>query len=155
MRTGGRRAARTAPLTVRAHPVSRQAASYDDIATPLEAKFSIPYTTAYTLLHGPPRVQSFAALDGDARALARGSRSRTDAALGESEFRLLAGDRELAHVRAARGSPRQPLECRELAGKVAQLADGRLDGALDDVDRPAADVLARLSAADPAAPRAR
>src|SRR5262245_58351771 len=41
------------PLTVIAHPVSRQAAGYDGVETPLQAKFSIPYTTAYTLLHGP------------------------------------------------------------------------------------------------------
>ena len=37
-----------------------------------QAKFSIPYTTAYTLLHGGPRVDAFGALD-DARAGARGA----------------------------------------------------------------------------------
>ena len=51
------------PITVLAHPVSRQAASYDAVETPLQAKFSIPYTTAFTLLHGGPRVDDFAALD--------------------------------------------------------------------------------------------
>jgi 2-methylcitrate dehydratase PrpD len=142
-------------ITLRAHPVSRQAAGYDDVTTTLEAKFSIPYTTAYTLLHGAPRVESFAALDEAARALAGRIAVETDPALAESEFRLLAGDRELAHVRAARGSPQQPLSEDELAGKVRSLAGERLDGALDDLDRPAADVLARLSAADSAARSAR
>jgi 2-methylcitrate dehydratase PrpD len=142
-------------ITVRAHPVSRQAAGYDDVATTLEAKFSIPYTTAHTLLHGAPRVESFAALDEDVQALAKRITVETDPALAESEFRLLAGDRELAHVLAARGSPQQPLSEDELSGKVRSLAGERLDGALDDLDRPAADVLARLSAADPAARSAR
>ena len=45
-------------IVVLAHPVSRQAAGYDDVDTPLQAKFSIPYTTAHTLLHGGPRVDS-------------------------------------------------------------------------------------------------
>src|SRR4051812_6756395 len=35
-------------LVVLAHPVSRQAAGYDAVETPLQAKFSIPYTTAHT-----------------------------------------------------------------------------------------------------------
>jgi 2-methylcitrate dehydratase PrpD len=138
-------------LTLRAHPVSRQAAGYDDVTTPLEAKFSIPYTTAYTLLHGAPRVESFTVVEDDVRALAARITVETDPSLAESEFRLLSGDRELAHVLAARGSPQQPLSEDELAGKVRSLAGGRLDGALDDLDRPAADVLARLSAADSAA----
>jgi 2-methylcitrate dehydratase PrpD len=142
-------------MTVRAHPVSRQAAGYDEVTTTLEAKFSIPYTTAYTLLHGPPRVESFATLDEDAQALAERITVETDPALGESEFRLLACHRELGHVLAARGSPQQPLSEDELAGKVRELAGARLDGVLDDLDRPAADVVARLSAADPAARSAR
>ncbi len=142
-------------MTVRAHPVVAAGAGYDDVATTLEAKFSIPYTTAYTLLHGRPRVDSFASLDVEAQQLAARITVETDPTLAESEFRLLAGDRELAHVLAARGSPRQPLSEDELAGKVHELAGGRLDGALDDLDRPAADVLARLSAADPAARSAR
>jgi 2-methylcitrate dehydratase PrpD len=142
-------------LTVRAHPVSRQAAGYDDVTTPLEAKFSIPYTTAYTLLRGAPRVDSFASLDVEAQHLAARITVETDPTLAESEFRLLSGDRELAHVLAARGSPQQPLSDDELAAKVRALAGERLDGALDDRDRPAADVLARLSAADPAARSAR
>jgi len=143
-------------IVVRAHPVSRQAAGYDDVTTPLEAKFSIPYATAYTLLHGTPRVESFAAVDDDARSLAARIIVETDPALAESEFRLLAGERELAHVRAARGSPAQPLSEAELSDKVRSLAGERLAGALDDPDRPAADVLARLSpAADPVARPAR
>jgi 2-methylcitrate dehydratase PrpD len=135
-----------ASLVVRTHPVSRQAASYDDVVTPLEAKFSIPYTTAYTLLHGPPTVQSFATVDADARALASERVAvETDPTLGESEFRLLAGDRDLAHVTAARGSPEHPQTADDLAAKVRDLAGGRLDGALDDLARPAADVLSAVA----------
>jgi 2-methylcitrate dehydratase PrpD len=116
------------------------------VATPLEAKFSIPYTTAYTLLHGPPTVRSFATVDADARALANGRIVvETDPALGEPEFRLRAGDHELAHVTAARGSPQHPQTADDLAAKVRDLAGGRLDGALDDLERPAGDVLNALA----------
>jgi 2-methylcitrate dehydratase PrpD len=132
------------PLTVVAHPISRQAAAYDAVETPLQAKFSIPYTTAYTLLHGPPNVDAFAALDPRASALAERIAVRTDRALRESEFILLAGDAELAHVTAARGSPERPLTAAELAAKVHGLAGDRLDGLLDDPRRPARDVLAAL-----------
>jgi 2-methylcitrate dehydratase PrpD len=134
------------PLLVVAHPVSRQAAGYDAVATPLQAKFSIPYTTAYTLLHGPPDVPAFAAVDPAASALAERIEVRTDPALRESEFVLRAGDRELAHVTAARGSPEHPLTADELAAKRHGLAGGRLDGLLDDPRRPAAGVLAALYA---------
>jgi 2-methylcitrate dehydratase PrpD len=134
-------------LLVLAHPVSRQAAGYDDVETPLEAKFSIPYTTAYTLLHGGPRVDAFDALDDDARTLAARIEVRTDRALGESEFALLAGGEELARVDAARGSPEHPMTAEELRAKVRDLAGTRLDGVLDDVARPAAELLANVNCA--------
>jgi 2-methylcitrate dehydratase PrpD len=133
------------PLVVLAHPVSRQAAGYDDVETPLQAKFSIPYTTAYTLLHGGPRVDAFDALHEDARRLGSRIEVRTDRALGESEFALLAGDEELARVDAARGSPEHPLGAEALRAKVRDLAGDRLDGVLDDEGRPAAELLAALS----------
>jgi len=129
------------PLTVIAHPVSRQAAGYDGVETPLEAKFSIPYTTAYTLLHGPPDVGAFASLDREAQALSERIEVKTDSDLRESEFLLLAGHDLLAHTTAARGSPEHPLDADALAAKVRALAP-RLDGALDDARRPAADLLA-------------
>jgi 2-methylcitrate dehydratase PrpD len=133
------------PLVVLAHPVSRQAAGYDGVETPLQAKFSIPYTTAFTLLHGGPRVDSFGALDAGAQRLAGRIAVRTDAALGESEFALLAGDEELARVDAARGSPEHPLSADELRTKVRELAGERLEGALDH-DAPAAAELLALVA---------
>jgi 2-methylcitrate dehydratase PrpD len=131
-------------IVVLAHPVSRQAAGYDDVDTPLQAKFSIPYTTAFTLLHGGPRVASFAALDEAVRRLASTIEVRTDPALGESEFALLADGRELARVDAARGSPQHPLSAQDLRAKVRDLAGPRLDGVLDDAARPAAELLAAL-----------
>jgi 2-methylcitrate dehydratase PrpD len=128
------------PLTVIAHPVSRQAAGYDRVETPLQAKFSIPYTTAYTLLRGPPDVAAFAALDAEAQELSERIAVQTDADLGESEFLLLSGHDLLAHTTAARGSPERPLDAETLAAKVRGLAP-RLDGALDDARRPAAELL--------------
>jgi 2-methylcitrate dehydratase PrpD len=130
------------PLTVVVHPVSLRAAAIDAPATPLEAKFSIPYLAAYALLHGPPGVDSFATVDPDVLALA-GHRVtvHADATLLESEARLLAGGGELVRVEAARGSPQRPLGPDELAGKVTVLAGNRLDGALDDLSRPAAELL--------------
>jgi 2-methylcitrate dehydratase PrpD len=130
------------PLTVIAHPVSRQAAGYDGVETPLQAKFSIPYTTAYTLLHGPPDVGAFAALDADAQALAEQIEVRTDADLRESEFLLLCGHDLLAHTTAARGSPERPLDAETMAAKVRGLAPA-LDGALDDPRRAAAELIHR------------
>ena len=125
-----------------AHPVSRQAAGYDGVETPLQAKFSIPYTTAYTLLHGPPDVGAFATLDARAQALAERISVQTDAGLRESEFLLLAGDEVLAHTTAARGSPQRPLDAEALAATLRGWAPGR-DGALDDARRPAAELLSR------------
>jgi 2-methylcitrate dehydratase PrpD len=129
------------PITIVAHPVSRQAAGYDDVTTPLQAKFSIPYTTAYTLLRGAPTVESFAALDAEVRAFAAERITVcTDPALAESEFALLAGDEELARVHAATGSPEHPLTPEQLARKVRDLAGTRLDGALDDPGASAAEL---------------
>jgi 2-methylcitrate dehydratase PrpD len=130
------------PLTVLAHPVSRQAASYDAVETPLQAKFSIPYTAAFTLLHGGPRVDDFAALDAPAQELSERITVNTDDALEESEFALLAGDEELARVDAARGSPQHPLSPEELRAKVHDLAGDRFDDLADD--EPAAELIARI-----------
>jgi 2-methylcitrate dehydratase PrpD len=130
------------PITVLAHPVSRQAAGYDAVETPLQAKFSIPYTTAFTLLHGGPRVDDFAALDPQAQALSERITVRTDPALEESEFALLAGDEELARVDAARGSPLHRLSPDELREKVHDLAGDRFDDLADD--EPAAELIARI-----------
>jgi 2-methylcitrate dehydratase PrpD len=130
------------PITVLAHPVSRQAAGYDAVETPLQAKFSIPYTTAFTLLHGGPTVDDFGALDPQAQALSERITVRTDDGLQESEFALLAGDEELTRVDAARGSPRHPLPPDELRHKVHDLAGDRFDELADD--EPAAELIARI-----------
>ena len=89
--------------------LKKQKGRYDAVETPLQAKFSLPYTTAFTLLHGGPRVDDFAALDPAAQRLAERITVHTDPAHRESEFALLAGDEELVRVDAARGSPLQPL----------------------------------------------
>jgi 2-methylcitrate dehydratase PrpD len=133
-------------LEVAVHPVSLRTAWRMDVATGLEAKFSIPYLTAYTLLHGAPRVDSFAAVDPEARALGARIRVRTDAALAESEAVLTAAGEEVARVRAALGSPARPMSEAQLEAKVRDLAGDRLDGALDS-GRPASDVLSWIEVA--------
>jgi 2-methylcitrate dehydratase PrpD len=130
------------PLTVTVHPISVAAASYGEPADGLQAKFSIPYLVAYTLLHGPPTVASFARLDADALAGVGRVAVRTDASLLESEARLEAGGEQIARIEAALGSPARPMGPDELTGKLRALTGGRLDGALDDPDRPARDLLA-------------
>jgi 2-methylcitrate dehydratase PrpD/predicted RNA-binding protein with PIN domain len=130
-------------LTVTVHPVSLQAASHGpDVEDGLQAKFSIPYLTAYTLLHGPPAVESFDAVDERARELGHQIEVRTDRELLESEAVLSASGQEIARVKAALGSPERPMDGQTLSAKVKGLAGDRLDGALDDADRPATELLA-------------
>jgi 2-methylcitrate dehydratase PrpD len=131
-------------VEVAVHPVSLKAAPVADPADSLQAKFSIPYLAAFTLLHGPPGVDSFGDVDPQARGLAReGVRVRVDGALLESEA-LLDAEGGGFRVEAALGSPQRPMDDEALATKVRALAGGRVDGALDDLDRPAADLLAAL-----------
>jgi 2-methylcitrate dehydratase PrpD len=127
-----------ASLTVAVHPVSRQAAALDDVADGLQAKFSIPYVTAFALLHGAPTFAAFERVDAAAAALARRIRVRTDPSLGASEAILELDGREVARVTAPRGSPANPLGATALAAKIRALAGAALDGALDDLRRPAA-----------------
>jgi hypothetical protein len=98
---------------------------------------------AFTLLHGPPTVDAFAAVEPAARALARERvRVQTDPARAESEAVLRVDGREASRVTAALGSPQRPMDPAQLAAKVRSLAGDRLDGVLDDPSRPAAEVLA-------------
>src|SRR5205085_4775521 len=119
-------------LAVAVHPVSRLTAFRNAVSTGLEAKFSITYLTAYTLLHGPPGVRSFDGVDPDASALAERIAVRADPALLESEAVLEAGGRELARVEAALGSPARPMDESALAEKVRSLAGNALAGVLED-----------------------
>lgn len=140
---GRDRARADAPLTVTVHPRARQAAPYDDVEDGLEAKFSIPYTVAYTLLRGPPFQPScFEAVDAEARRLAATRIIvRLDDRLPETGASLaLAGD-ELARVEWARGSPANPMSEEELAAKRRRLAGERVDGLLDDPARAASEAL--------------
>ena len=123
------------------HPVSRLTAFRDDVRDGLEAKFSIPYLVAYTLLYGPPDVASFRSVDPDARVLAERVAVRTDPGLLESEALIELGGTVLARVGAALGSPEQPMGRAALRSKVHSLAGERLDGVLDDPRRPVAEVI--------------
>jgi 2-methylcitrate dehydratase PrpD len=117
--------------TVLVHPVSRQAAPYDEVATGLEAKFSIPYLIAYTLLHGPPNVASFDSVDGASRDMAARVAVVTDPSLVESEAIFTDGLDRSIRVEAARGSPQRPMNADQLAAKVRGLAGDALDGFFD------------------------
>ncbi len=146
----GANAAGSGVVTV--HRRSRQAAPLDDVATGLEAKFSIPYTVAFTLLYGAPDVTGFATVDGAARELASRIDVEIDDELGQSEAVLAWRGGSAASpieikVDAARGSPEHPLSDEQLATKVRSLAGSRLDGALDEPARPAAEVLALVEGA--------
>ena len=130
---------------VTVHRRSRQAAPLDDVATGLEAKFSIPYTVAFTLLHGAPTVESFNTVDAAARALAARIEIQVDDTLEQSEAVLVwSGGASPIEIRvdAARGSPQHPMTGEQLNAKVRSLAGSRLDGALDEPARPASEVLA-------------
>jgi 2-methylcitrate dehydratase PrpD len=130
-------------ITVVVHPVARQAAAHDDVADGLQAKFSIPYLTAFTLLHGAPRYRDFGAVDAEARALARESVTvAVDPEIGEMEARIEAGGEVLARVETALGSPARPMDAAQLQDKLRELAGERLDGVLDDLGTPASEVLA-------------
>jgi 2-methylcitrate dehydratase PrpD len=130
------------PDTIAVHPVSLTAAEIEDPADGLQAKFSIPYLTAYALARGAPTVASFASADPAIRAAASELRLVTDPGLLESEAVLSRGGEEVARVEAAIGSPRNPMTDDRLRRKVRDLAGERLEGALDDPARPAADLMA-------------
>ena len=129
------------------HRRSRQAAPLDDVTTGLEGKFSIPYTVAFTLLHGPPSVRDFVSVDEAARRLAARIEVQIDDRLDQAEAVLAwegAHDPIEVRVEAARGSPQRPMSNDQLQAKVRSLAGVRFDGALADPARPAAEVLALL-----------
>ncbi len=131
--------------TVRVHPVSLQAASVSaDVGDGLQAKFSIPYLTAYAFLHGPPDCGSFDAIDGPARSLAASLAVVGDEALLESEAELTTSDGAQFRIRAALGSPARPMTPAQLEAKVSSLAGDDLAGALIDPTSALEDLL-RLS----------
>jgi 2-methylcitrate dehydratase PrpD len=130
-----------AHLEVVVHPVSRRAAALDEVADGLQAKFSIPYVTAYALLRGTPGLEAFAQLDAEVAGLARRVAVRTDPALGESEAILEVDGDMVARITAPRGSPGNPLDATAFAAKLSALAGETLAGVLaGPADRPAAEL---------------
>ena len=103
-------------VSVRVHPISLRAAHVGIPADGLEAKFSIPYTVAHSLLHGPPGVEAFRRLDGEVLAIARAIDVTPDPSLPESAAVVRCGDAE-ARVEAALGSPERPLSPEAAAAK--------------------------------------
>jgi 2-methylcitrate dehydratase PrpD len=127
-------------VRVLVHAVARQAAYLDDVEDGLSAKFSIPYCVSHTLLHGPPGVHDFAAVDPGVRERARLVAVEVDASLPEFGAVLTAAGAEIARIPCPRGAPARPAEASDLAAKVSDLAGKRLDGMLDS-GVPAATVL--------------
>jgi 2-methylcitrate dehydratase PrpD len=126
-----------AQITVAVHPLSRLAAALDAVRDGLEAKFSIPYLTAYALLHGAPVVEAFAGVDPAAAALGARIAVRTDRSLACDEALLEIDGALAARVGAPRGCPANPLDAGELRAKVRALAGDALAGVLDDPRRAA------------------
>jgi hypothetical protein len=89
---------------------------------------------------GPPGVQDFAAVDPGVSARAELVSVKVDESLPEFGAVLTESGGELARVEAPKGSPERPVDASELAQKVSDLTDARLDGLLDDLERPASDV---------------
>jgi 2-methylcitrate dehydratase PrpD len=119
-------------IRVRVHPLSVQAAPYGIPANRIQAKFSIPYTVAFALLHGPPNVESFRALDDAALRLAPSVEVLTDPGLGQSEAVLQAKDGRVFRVEVALGSPERPMTPEALQRKVRSLAGDGLEELVGD-----------------------
>ena len=136
---------RQTSLTVTVHPVSLQAAAEGpEPADGLQAKFSIPYLTAFTLLHGPPEVESFDAVDRDAIQRAQAIEIKTDSDLLESECVLeRTGTSRDARVKAALGSPGHPMDAQALRAKLQGLLGAEPPPTLDQ-DEPAERLLQRF-----------
>ncbi len=128
-------------IGVRVHPLSLQAAPIELPADGLEAKFSIHYLTAHTLLHGAPGLGSYASVEPEAVGLSARIEVLADRGLAASEAVLEVDGEEVARVQAARGSPGRPLDPAEREAKRASLAGARLEGALDDPDRPVGELV--------------
>jgi 2-methylcitrate dehydratase PrpD len=124
-------------LDVRVNPLARQAAHLDIVGDGLSAKFSIQYCVAHTLIHGPPRVRDFAAIDAAVRDRSRLVSVRVDDAQPEFGAVLSLAGSELARVPCPRGAPERPASASELAEKVEDLAGDHLHGVLDDLRAPA------------------
>ncbi len=135
-------------VTVVVHPVSRRAAPLDDVTDGLQAKFSIPYCTAWALRHrrAPSRLEDFGGVDPVVRGDGHRMRVVSDESLLESEAVLLTetpgGVVEVARVIAALGSPQRPMDDAQLTEKVRALTGDALDGVLQEPR--AAAVLDRL-----------
>ncbi len=132
---------RSGHLRMRVHPISLQAAGVVEPRTGLEAKFSLPYLISYALLQGAPTVEGLAEVDPEVLAGAGRVEITSDPDLDQSEAVLDLDGYELTRVVEALGSPSRPMSAAELEAKVTGLAGAALAAAMDDLTRPAADLL--------------
>jgi 2-methylcitrate dehydratase PrpD len=128
-------------LRVTVHPTAHQAAHLDRPADGLEAKFSIPYCVTHTLRNGPPGRHDFDELDPEVAERSGQVSVELDASLPEFGARVAGCAGALITIDSPAGSPARPVSPSHLAAKVADLAGDRLEGALEDLDRPATSLL--------------
>ena len=132
------------PASVVVHPLSRRAAPLDDVARPLETKFSIPYLTAFVLLRcRPPTVADLDQVDPHVGAYAQRVTVLEDPALPQSTAILMVDGAEV-RCDAAVGSPDRPMSSTQHEGKIASLGAGDAVRLLDDPSTPARALLRRL-----------
>ncbi len=128
-------------VTITVHPVTLQAAGAPaEVRSGLEAKFSVPYTTAWAVLRGPPTVESFDLVDEEVRALAGGFVVGVDEQLDPNACRLewqADGRAQAVRIEQPRGSPARPLDDSQLHAKVRSLGAEALVDALADLSTPA------------------
>lgn len=128
-------------LLLRVHPLSLAAAGIAEPEDGLQAKFSIPYLSAWALLRGAPDLATFGTVDPGIVEASRRISIEPDPELGQSEAVLSLDGYELSRVAEAMGSPSRPMSPAQLERKVADLAGPAAVGWLDDLERPAAELL--------------
>jgi 2-methylcitrate dehydratase PrpD len=142
---------------VTVHPVSLQAAAGSaEVTTGLEAKFSIPYLTAWAVFRGEPMVDHFDHVDRDVVTWARRIAVRVDEGLGPNACRLAAevdGQEHHISIEAPRGAPARPLDDQGLAEKVRSLGAATLAELLADGRTPASRLARYLGVAGRRSPR--
>lgn len=142
---------------VTVHPVSLQAARVEgEVTTGLEAKFSIPYLTAWAVLRGEPMVDDFDHVDHEVVTAARRIAVRADEGLGRNACRLVAvvdGQERRISVEDPTGGPSRPLGDQQLVDKLRSLGATRAVELLADERAPASELAGYLGVAGGRSPR--
>lgn len=134
------------------HPVSLQAAKYGVPNSPLQAKFSIPYTMAYAMLRGSPGLDAFRDIDQDIVCLAQKIRVRSDSSLDANECvaHWSSPDDDVeVRIEGPLGSPKRPMTYSEHTNKVTSLAGQALLPLLGDDSMPVREIVKTVAVCIP------